>query len=121
MRNYPMTSPISLLDTCYDLSKSKSVSIPHISFLFGGDVSIDLDKVGIFYMLSPTQACLAFAGNSDPSNIAIFGNVQQKGLEVLYDVARGRIGFRPGGLANLVKYTKHMYLLYKLNLRSCHV
>nr|XP_023927770.1 aspartyl protease family protein At5g10770-like isoform X1 [Quercus suber]POE91479.1 aspartyl protease family protein [Quercus suber] len=97
MRNYPMTSPISLLDTCYDLSKSKSVSIPHISFLFGGDVSVDLDKVGIFYMLSPTQACLAFAGNSDPSNIAIFGNVQQKGLEVLYDVARGRIGFRPGG------------------------
>ncbi|KAL4650678.1 hypothetical protein ACB092_01G105800 [Castanea dentata] len=97
MRNYPMTSPISLLDTCYDLSKSKSVSIPHISFLFDGAVSVDLDKVGIFYMLSPTQACLAFAGNSDPSNIAIFGNVQQKGLEVLYDVARGRIGFRPGG------------------------
>ena len=79
MRNYPMTSPISLLDTCYDLSKSKSVSIPHISFLFGGDVSVDLDKVGIFYMLSPTQACLAFAGNSDPSNMPFLGMFNKKG------------------------------------------
>ena len=98
MRNYPMTSPVSsLLDTCYDLSKSKSVSVPHISFLFGGDVSLNLDKVGIFYMLSQSQACLAFAGNGNPRDIAILGNVQQRGLEVAYDVVGGRIGFRSGG------------------------
>nr|XP_023893755.1 aspartyl protease family protein At5g10770-like [Quercus suber]POE59492.1 aspartyl protease family protein [Quercus suber] len=98
MRNYPMTSSsISLFDTCYDLSKSQSVSIPRISFFFDGDVRVDLDKVGVIVMLSQTEACLAFAGNSNPSNIAIFGNEQQKGLEVVYDVVRGRIGFRPGG------------------------
>ncbi|XP_030951192.1 aspartyl protease family protein At5g10770-like [Quercus lobata] len=97
MRNYQMTSASSPFDTCYDLSKSQSVSVPSISFFFDGDVSVDLDKVGILVMLSQTEACLAFAGNSNPSNIAIFGNEQQKGLEVVYDVVGGRIGFRPGG------------------------
>ena len=98
MRNYPMiSSSSSILDTCYDLSKSQSVSIPSISFFFGGDVSVDLDKVGILYMLRQTEACLAFAGNRDPGNITIFGNEQQKRLEVVYDVAGERIGFRPGG------------------------
>ena len=97
MRNYPMTSATSPFDTCYDLSKSQSVSIPSISFFFGGDVSVDLGEVGILYVLRQTEACLAFAGNSDPRNIAIFGNEQQKGLEVVYDVAGERIGFRSGG------------------------
>ncbi|KAK7826179.1 aspartyl protease family protein [Quercus suber] len=85
MRNYPMTSSSSsLFDTCYDLSKSQSVSIPSISFFFGGGVSVDLNKVGVLYILNQTEACLAFAGNSNPSNITIFGNEQQKGLEVAY-------------------------------------
>ncbi|XP_050287740.1 aspartyl protease family protein At5g10770-like [Quercus robur] len=98
MRNYSMTSSnSSLFDTCYDLSKSQSVSIPSISFFFGGGVSVDLNKVGILYILSQTEACLAFAGNSNPSDIAIFGNEQQKGLEVVYDVVGRKIGFRPGG------------------------
>ena len=98
MRNYPMiSSSSSTFDTCYDLSKSQSVSIPSISFFFGGDVSVDLGKVGILYVLRQTEACLAFAGNRDPSNITIFGNEQQKGLEVVYDVVGERIGFRPGG------------------------
>nr|POE68409.1 aspartyl protease family protein [Quercus suber] len=97
MRNYPMTSATSPFDTCYDLSKSQSVSIPSISFFFGGDVSVDLGEVGILYVLRQTEACLAFAGNSDPRYITIFGNEQQKGLEVVYDVAGERIGFRPGG------------------------
>ena len=99
MRNYRMTSSSMLLfNTCYDLSKSQSVSIPHISFFFfNGDVSVDLEKVGVLVMLSQTKACLAYAGNSNPSEIAVFGNEQQKGLEVVYDVVGGRIGFRPGG------------------------
>ena len=33
----------------------------------------------------------------------------------------GGLGFARVVVANLVKYTKYMYLLYKLNLRSCHV
>ena len=91
------SSSLLLFDTCYDLSKSQSVSIPHISFFFfNGDVSVDLEKVGVLVMLSQTKACLAYAGNSNPSEIAVFGN-EQKGLEVMYDVVGGRIGFRPGG------------------------
>lgn len=96
MRGYPLTSPVSILDTCYDLSKSMTVLVPRIGFLFGG-VSVDLDKAGVFFMVSSSQACLAFAGNNDASKVAIIGNVQQKRLEVVYDVARGRIGFGPGG------------------------
>ncbi|KAL4650681.1 hypothetical protein ACB092_01G105900 [Castanea dentata] len=98
MRNYPMiSSSVPIFDTCYDLSKSQSVSIPSISFFFGGDVSVDLGKVGILYVLRQTEACLAFAGNRDPRIFTIFGNEQQKGLEVVYDVVGERIGFRPGG------------------------
>ena len=60
-------------------------------------MSVDLEKVGVLVMLSQTKACLAYAGNSNPSEIAVFGNEQQKGLEVVYGVVGGRIGFRPGG------------------------
>jgi hypothetical protein len=96
MRGYPMTSPVSILDTCYDFSKNKSVLVPSIAFLFGG-VSVDLDHAGVFFILSSSQACLGFAGNNDASNIVIIGNAQQKRLEVVHDVAGGRIGFGPSG------------------------
>jgi hypothetical protein len=96
MRGYPMTSPVSILDTCYDFSKNKSVLVPSIAFLFGG-VSVDLDHAGVFYMLSSSQACLGFTGNSNASDIVIIGNTQQKRLEVVYDVAGGRIGFGSNG------------------------
>uniref|UniRef100_A0A2N9F3J4 Peptidase A1 domain-containing protein n=1 Tax=Fagus sylvatica TaxID=28930 RepID=A0A2N9F3J4_FAGSY len=66
MKNYPLTTPLSLLDTCYDLTKYDTVTV-----------------------------CLAFAANSDDDSVAIFGNVQQRGLEVVYDLAGGKIGFGP--------------------------
>ncbi|KAJ4840725.1 hypothetical protein Tsubulata_038486 [Turnera subulata] len=37
--------------------------------------------------------CLAFAGNSDASDVAIFGNVQQKTFEVVYDGSAGKISY----------------------------
>jgi hypothetical protein len=96
MRGYPMTSPVSILDTCYNFSKNKSVLVSSIAFLFGG-VSVDLDHAGVFYILSSSHACLGFARNNDASNIVIIGNAQQKRLEEVHDVARGRIGFGLSG------------------------
>ena len=98
MKSYPLTSGFSLLDTCYDLSKNKTVLIPKISFSFSGNVNVDLDVSGILIIAQKiSQVCLAFAGNSDDDSVGIFGNVQQKRLEVVYDVAGGRVGFGPAG------------------------
>ncbi|KAH7523927.1 aspartyl protease family protein At5g10770 [Ziziphus jujuba] len=96
MKDYKLitVTPNFLLDTCYDFSGHAEVKIPKISFLFGGGTMVDLDVTGILVVLSKSQICLAFAGNKDDSDIAIFGNVQQKRFEVVYDIVGVRIGFR---------------------------
>ncbi|KAK8602619.1 hypothetical protein V6N13_057749 [Hibiscus sabdariffa] len=97
MKQYPMAQPLSILDTCYDFSKYSSVRIPAISFLFSRGVGVPITATGILYDNGISQVCLAFAGNSDESDVTIFGNTQQKTLEVVYDGARGRIGFGTAG------------------------
>ncbi|XWS72781.1 hypothetical protein CRYUN_Cryun02cG0070300 [Craigia yunnanensis] len=97
MSQYPMAQPLSILDTCYDFSKYSSVTLPKISFFFSGGVEVPVGAKGVFYVNSISQVCLAFAGNSDDTDVAIFGNTQQKTLQVVYDGAGGRIGFATGG------------------------
>ncbi|KAK8550591.1 hypothetical protein V6N13_119107 [Hibiscus sabdariffa] len=97
MRQYPMAQPLSILDTCYDLTKYSSVDVPTISFFFGGGVEVPLAPKGILYASSVSQVCLAFAGNGDDTDIGIFGNTQQKTLQVVYDGAGGKLGFATGG------------------------
>ncbi|XP_059640008.1 aspartyl protease family protein At5g10770-like [Cornus florida] len=99
MKGYPMAQPLSILDTCYDFSNYNTVNIPTISFIFSGNARLDIDQSGILYASSTSQVCLAFAGNSDAGDVAIFGNVQQQTLEVVYDVAGGKLGFGHGGCA----------------------
>ncbi|KAF7815880.1 aspartyl protease family protein [Senna tora] len=97
MSKYPKAAAVSILDTCYDLSGYKTIAVPKISLSFGGGVNLELDGNGILYVVSEKQVCLAFAGNSDASDVAILGNVQQKTIQVVYDVGGGRIGFGPAG------------------------
>ncbi|XP_050218267.1 aspartyl protease family protein At5g10770-like [Mercurialis annua] len=97
MSKYPSAPALSILDTCYDFSKFSTVTVPKIGLYFSGNVHIDIDQTGIFYVNDPTQVCLAFAGNSDAGDVGIFGNVQQKTLEVVYDGAAGKVGFAAGG------------------------
>ncbi|XP_010424699.1 PREDICTED: aspartyl protease family protein At5g10770-like [Camelina sativa] len=97
MSKYPTTSGVSILDTCFDLSGFKTVTIPKVAFSFSGGAVVELGSKGLFYAFKMSQVCLAFAGNSDDSNAAIFGNVQQQTLEVVYDGAGGRVGFAPNG------------------------
>lgn len=97
MAKYPAAGALSILDTCYDLSGYKIVAVPKISFVFGGGVAVELAASGVLYAASTKQVCLAFAANGDDSDVTIFGNVQQRTLEVVYDVGGGKIGFAPGG------------------------
>ncbi|KAF2313048.1 hypothetical protein GH714_008890 [Hevea brasiliensis] len=95
MSKYPKAEPLSILDTCYDFSKYKTIEVPKIALSFNvGDVEID--QSGIFFANGISQVCLAFAGNTDARDIAIFGNMQQQNYEVVYDVNGGKIGFAPG-------------------------
>ncbi|KAI5354071.1 hypothetical protein L3X38_006966 [Prunus dulcis] len=87
MKNYTLTKSFLLLDTCYDFSGLSTVMYPKIAFMFGDGLTVDSDATGILLLISPSQVCLAFAGNEDDSDFGIIGNVQQKRLEVVYDVA----------------------------------
>ncbi|XP_057718248.1 aspartyl protease family protein At5g10770-like [Arachis stenosperma] len=97
MARYPMASSLSILDTCYDLSAYKTVIFPKIVFEFAGGATVDLAAAGTFYVASVKQVCLGFAPNGDDSDVTIFGNVQQKTLQVVYDVNGGKVGFGAGG------------------------
>ncbi|KAI5354076.1 hypothetical protein L3X38_006971 [Prunus dulcis] len=99
MKSYPLTQAVAILDTCYNLSSFKTVSYPKISFVFDGRLTQELDATGILFGVSADQVCLAFAGNKDDSEVGIIGNVQQRRLKVVYDVAGGKVGFAPAGCA----------------------
>lgn len=85
---------VALFDTCYDLSKKKSVEVPTVGFVFTNGEKLNLpaknylipvDSVGTF--------CFAFAPTS--SGLSIIGNVQQQGTRVSYDLGNKLIGFSP--------------------------
>ncbi|KAJ9545563.1 hypothetical protein OSB04_025270 [Centaurea solstitialis] len=99
MTKYTLTKPLSILDTCYDFSNVTTVTIPVLSFLWGGNTKVDIAGQGTLYANGISQVCLAFAGNGDDTDIGIFGNVQQRTLGVVYDLPAGKVGFASGGCA----------------------
>ncbi|GMQ02752.1 hypothetical protein CsSME_00048840 [Camellia sinensis var. sinensis] len=96
MTQYPMAKPVSVFDTCYRVKKITTLKIPSISFVFGGNIEVVIDSSGIL-IVSSSKACLAFTANSNSSDVGIFGNAQQKTLDVVYDVAGGKQWFGYGG------------------------
>nr|DAD19587.1 TPA_asm: hypothetical protein HUJ06_021050 [Nelumbo nucifera] len=95
--SYPSAPSYSILDTCFNPGGQSTIRIPKIVLHFAGGVDLDVDASGIVILASSSQLCLAFAGNSSPSSVAILGNTQQKTFEVVYDVAGGKLGFGAGG------------------------
>ncbi|CAL5044959.1 unnamed protein product [Urochloa decumbens] len=93
MRMYPRVAPPSdsILDTCYNVTGDVKV-IPSVSLVFERGATVELDRPSGIML----DGCLAFAPNDDDESVGIIGNVQQRTLEVLYDVAGGAVGFRPG-------------------------
>ncbi|KAL3616523.1 hypothetical protein CASFOL_039913 [Castilleja foliolosa] len=100
MANYGykiVPSPYSIFDICYDNSED-IILIPTITFTFEGDVSVDMDVSTTFAIFDDLGlACLVFAGTSNGGVLSVFGNIQQKKLEVVYDVAGGKLWFSPNG------------------------
>ncbi|XP_010913225.1 aspartyl protease family protein At5g10770 [Elaeis guineensis] len=97
MTMYKMAPPQSILDTCYDFTGNDTVSVPTVALVFGGGATLNVDFTGILYVFNMSQACLAFAGNDDASDVGIIGNVQQKRFDVVYDITNSRIGFGANG------------------------
>ncbi|KAH8482894.1 hypothetical protein H0E87_030116 [Populus deltoides] len=100
MTNYTLTNGTSGFQPCYDFSKyaNDNITIPQISIFFEGGVEVDIDDSGILISVNGLEeVCLAFRDNGNDKDLAIFGNVQQKTYEVVYDVAKGMVGFAPGG------------------------
>ncbi|GAV77593.1 Asp domain-containing protein [Cephalotus follicularis] len=97
LSQYPRAPALSILDTCYDFSKYRSVSVPKISFFFRGSVQVRIPAIGLFVASNTSQVCLAIAGNSSPTDLGIYGNTQQLTLQLVYDVAGGKVGFASGG------------------------
>ncbi|KAI8569360.1 hypothetical protein RHMOL_Rhmol02G0272700 [Rhododendron molle] len=97
MMNYTMTQGVSLFDTCYDFSGRDTVEVPEISFLFAGNIEVPIVLEGILYYVGSSRFCLAFAENRAASAVGILGNVQQQTLDVVYDVAGGKLGFGTRG------------------------
>ncbi|KAJ4799190.1 Eukaryotic aspartyl protease family protein [Rhynchospora pubera] len=93
MKQYKMAPSFSLFDTCYDFTGLDSVLIPSVGVQFLNNVTLDLDPNGILYVLDISQVCLAFASNRRRTDLGIFGNVQQRTFNVVYDVPNGEIGF----------------------------
>ncbi|PAN26084.1 hypothetical protein PAHAL_4G346300 [Panicum hallii] len=91
MRMYPRRAvpPSSLLDTCFNLTGD--VKVPSVSLVFERGATVKLDASGIIL-----RGCLAFASAGDDGAPGIIGNLQQRTLEVLYDVGGGAVGFRRG-------------------------
>ncbi|KAK4853392.1 hypothetical protein QYF36_008526 [Acer negundo] len=86
-------------DTCYDLSKTTSVKVPEISFFFkdGKVVGMPGKSSLVTYSKTNSQVCLGFAPYEKGDEETIIGNQVQRTMEVVYDVARQRIGFSRKG------------------------
>ncbi|KAL6596627.1 hypothetical protein ACP70R_047270 [Stipagrostis hirtigluma subsp. patula] len=92
MAAYPLAPPVGHLDTCYNLTGYANVTVPRVALTFSGGATVDLDvPSGIL-----SGGCLAFVGASEDNVTTVLGNVNQRTVEVLYDVAGGRVGFRAG-------------------------
>ncbi|KAL6909700.1 hypothetical protein ACP4OV_001359 [Aristida adscensionis] len=92
MAGYPLAPPVGHLDTCYNLTGYDSVTVPTVSLTFKGGATVDLDASSGVLL----DGCLAFWGSNGDNYTGIIGNVNQRTIEVLYDIPGGKVGFRTG-------------------------
>ncbi|TXG62304.1 hypothetical protein EZV62_013667 [Acer yangbiense] len=98
MSAYPrITGPSADIDTCYDFSKNTSVTVPVISFFFKDGTVVGMPGKSSLITYNSTLSCLGFSEYDDDDDESIIGNLVQRTVEVVYDVAGQRIGFAPNG------------------------
>ncbi|CAL5043124.1 unnamed protein product [Urochloa decumbens] len=92
MAEYPLAPPVGHLDTCYNFTGYDNVTVPTVSLTFRGGATVDLDaESGVLL-----DGCLAFWGQRGDEYTGIIGSVNQRTIEVLYDMPGGKVGFRTG-------------------------
>ncbi|KAL6861610.1 hypothetical protein ACP4OV_017310 [Aristida adscensionis] len=91
MRAYRAAPPRGVLDTCYDFRGVGTVRLPRVELVFDQNAVVELDASGVLF-----NDCLAFVPNTDDRKTGVIGNVQQRTIEVLYNVGAGTVGFRRG-------------------------
>ncbi|KAK1664169.1 hypothetical protein QYE76_052328 [Lolium multiflorum] len=79
-------------DTCYNFTGYSNITVPRVALTFSGGVTVDLDVPNGVLL----DDCLAFTDSGPDDYVGIIGNVNQRSLEMLYDVGGGRLGFRAG-------------------------
>ncbi|KAK1296388.1 Protein ASPARTIC PROTEASE IN GUARD CELL 1 [Acorus calamus] len=85
----------SILDTCFKGSAARvGARAPAVKMVFEGGAELDLKPQNLLIDIDSGTTCLAFA---KASGVAIVGNRQQQTFRVVYDVAKSKIGFAPGG------------------------
>ncbi|CAL5052587.1 unnamed protein product [Urochloa decumbens] len=92
MAAYPLAPPTAQLDTCYNLTGYESVTVPTVSLTFRGGATVELDAASGLLL----DGCLAFWTTDGDEYTGVIGNVNQRTIEVLYDLPGARVGFRTG-------------------------
>ncbi|KAL6606533.1 hypothetical protein ACP70R_042186 [Stipagrostis hirtigluma subsp. patula] len=91
MGMYRPAPPKGAFDTCYDFTGVRNVRLPRIALVFDRNAAVELDPSGVLY-----NDCLAFVPNADDRMPGVLGNVQQRTIEVFFDVGGAAVGFRRG-------------------------
>ncbi|KAJ1428805.1 Xylanase inhibitor, C-terminal [Sesbania bispinosa] len=101
MSHYRLAKPFQDFDTCYHVDGHHKLKIPKMSFLFEDGLVLDIPHIGVAFPINSTLVCLPFQASPETTpgtaDLVLFGNAQQKTLEIVYDVAGGKIGFGYGG------------------------
>lgn len=93
LRRYKRAPAYSILDTCF-VGQANGIVLPQVSLVFAGGATMKLQVGNVLIDVDTDTTCLAFA---PASRVAIIGNRQQQTFNVVYDVAKARIGFAAGG------------------------
>ncbi|ERN16159.1 probable aspartyl protease At4g16563 [Amborella trichopoda] len=90
------------LRPCFNVSKGENLTLPKLGFHFKGGATMELPLENYFAFFGETQAvCLTILtdnGNVNGSKVGpsiILGNFQQQNYYIVYDIEKGRLGFRP--------------------------
>ncbi|XP_022150843.1 aspartyl protease family protein At5g10770-like [Momordica charantia] len=95
LAGFPRAPMLEILDTCYNFSGFKNVTIPTIQFHFEGNANLTVEKEGVFYSVrsDSSQMCLAMTSLNDEEEIGILGNYLTINQRVVYDLKGSRMGF----------------------------
>ncbi|KAK3199724.1 hypothetical protein Dsin_023139 [Dipteronia sinensis] len=98
MSAYPwIPGPTARIETCYDFSKSTSVTVPEISFFFKDGTVVGIPGKSSLVTENSKLSCLGFQEYYPNDKQSIIGNSVQRTMEVVYDIPGQRVGFAPNG------------------------